>query len=296
MPDLLPEALRQRLLRLRMRPRQMRTGGQKGERRSARRGTSLEFADFRNYVAGDDLRKLDWNAYARLDRPIIKLYEDEQDALIHLLLDDSGSMGALPDDPTSAAKGLAARQIAAGLGFIALNTNDRLTLTRLSQPQEPIFSGRGRASVAGLLRALETQPPSGAVDLIEALRHFSQRERRGGMVFLISDLFTEGDLDAGLRALLAAHHEVTLLHTLSPEEQQPTLSGDLRLIDVETNAPAELTITADLYDQYRQSLEAWQKGIRAACARRGVRYLTVTTGAPLEPLFLRDLRRVGVVV
>lgn len=295
MPDLLPDALRQRLMRLRMRPRRTRTSGQKGERRSARRGTSLEFADFRNYVAGDDLRKLDWNAYARLDRPIVKLYEDEQDALIHLLLDDSASMGALPDDPTSAAKGLAARQIAAGLGFIALNTNDRLTLTRLSQPQEPIFSGRGRGSVAGLLRALEAQPPSSAVDLLEALRYFSQRERRGGMVFLISDLFTEGDLDVGLRALLAAHHEVTLLHTLSPEEQQPSLSGDLRLIDVETNAPAELTITADLYDQYRQSLEAWQKGIRAACARRGVRYLPVTTGAPLEPLFLRDLRRVGVV-
>lgn len=295
MPDLLPDALRQRLLRLRLRPRQTRSGGLKGERRSARRGTSLEFADFRNYVAGDDLRKLDWNAFARLDRPIVKLYEDEQDALVHLLLDDSASMGALPDDPTSAAKGQAACRIAAGLGFIALNTNDRLTLTRLSAPQEPSFSGRGRGSVAGLLRALDADFSDGPTDIVGALRRFSQRERRGGMAFLISDLFTEGDLDAGLRALLAAHHEVIVLHTLSPEEQQPTLNGDLRLIDVETDAAAELTITADLYEQYQQSLAAWQKGIRAMCARRGVRYLPITTSDPLEQLFLRDLRRVGVV-
>jgi uncharacterized protein (DUF58 family) len=182
MPDLLSEALRQRLMPLRLRPRKARSGGPKGERRSVRRGTSLEFADFRSYTAGDDLRKLDWNAYARLDRPIIKLYEDEQDAIVHVLIDDSASMGSLPDDPASHSKGLAARQMAAGLGFIALHGGDRLTLTRLSQPQEALFSGRGRGAISGLLRALEALTPGGAVDGLSAMRQFSQRERRSGMV------------------------------------------------------------------------------------------------------------------
>jgi uncharacterized protein (DUF58 family) len=295
MPDLLPEALRQRLAPLRLRPRKARSGGPKGERRSARRGTSLEFADFRSYTAGDDLRKLDWNAYARLDRPIIKLYEDEQDALIHVLIDDSASMGSLPDDPTNHSKGLAARQIAAGLGFIALHGGDRLTLTRLSQPQEAFFSGRGRGAISGLLRTLETLTPCSAVDGLQALRQFSQRERRSGMVFLISDLFIPGEFDAGLRALLAVGHEVIVLHTLSREEQQPTLSGDLRLIDVETNAAAELTITADLYEQYQQSLETWRGGLRAACARRGAHYVPITAGGPLDALFMRELRRLSLV-
>jgi len=295
MPDLLSEALRQRLMPLRLRPRKARSGGPKGERRSVRRGTSLEFADFRSYAAGDDLRKLDWNAYARLDRPIIKLYEDEQDAIVHVLIDDSASMGSLPDDPASHSKGLAARQMAAGLGFIALHGGDRLTLTRLSQPQEALFSGRGRGAISGLLRALEALTPGGAVDGLSAMRQFSQRERRSGMVFLISDLFIPGEFDAGLRALLAVGHEVIVLHTLSREEQEPTLSGDLRLIDVETSAAAELTINADLYEQYQQSLEAWRGELRAACSRRGAHYVPVTAEGPLEALFVRELRRLGLV-
>lgn len=289
---LLPEALRQRLAMLTLSPHTARASGIKGERRSTRRGTSIEFADYRNYALGDDLRKLDWNAYARLDRPIVKLYEDEEDLIVHLLLDDSASMGALEE--ATSEKFAYARQLCAAVGFVALNSGDRVTLTRLSQPSEPIFSGRGRSGVLGLLRTLATLSSAQQVDISAAVRQFLVREKRAGMVFMISDLLVDDAAENGLKALLARRHEVILLHTLTPDEMNPPLLGDVRLLDVETGHAQEVTIDASLHAQYRQSLAEWLQGIRATCTRRGIHYVALTTDTPLEALFLRDLRRAGV--
>jgi uncharacterized protein (DUF58 family) len=291
---LLPESLRQRLAMLALNPRKTRASGMKGERRSTRRGTSVEFADYRNYAAGDDLRKLDWNVYARLDRPIVKLYEDEEDLVVHVLLDNSASMGTTGAEVESE-KLSYARQIAAGVGFVALGGNDRFTLTTLASPNEVVFSGRGRSGIVGMLRGLQTVASAGQLDLNAALKQFTVREKRAGMVFLITDLFApEGYLD-GLKALLVKGHEVVVVHTLSREELDPSLVGDLRLIDVESGRAQEVTIDVALRAQYMTSLQSWLEEVRKECNRRGVLYAFAATDQPLEALFLRDLRRLGVV-
>lgn len=291
---LLHDSLRQRLAMLALNPRKTRASSMKGERRSTRRGTSVEFADYRNYAAGDDLRKLDWNVYARLDRPIVKLYEDEEDLIVHVLLDNSASMGTTGAEVESE-KLSYARQLAAGAGYVALGGNDRLTVTTLGNTTEPVFSGRGRSGIVGMLRGLQSVAATGRIDLNAALKQFTLREKRGGMVFLITDLFApEGYLE-GLKALLAKGHEVVLLHTLSREELDPSLVGDLRLIDVETGQAQEVTIDVALRNQYMTSLQRWLDGVRTECTRRGVLYALAATDQPLEALFLRDLRRLGVV-
>jgi uncharacterized protein (DUF58 family) len=289
---LLPDATRARLSGLLFTPRRPRQGGQKGERRSTQRGTSIEFADYRNYVAGDDLRKLDWNVYARLDRPTIKLYEDEEQLTVHILLDNSASMGAI--DGTDAQKWQYAQQWGAQLGFVALNGGDQLFVHALAQSVTP-YSGRSKAQTALMLNHIRAMTTHGRMDINQALKNIALREKRVGMVFIISDLFAPNGYHEGINALLAKGHEVTLIHTLTPQEIEPPLVGDLRLIDVETGNTQDVTIDVSLQTRYRQSLEAWLAGIRADCGKRGIHYVQVSTDNSPEQAILHDLRRAGVV-
>ncbi len=271
--------------------RQVRAGQMKGERRSLKRGTSLEFADYRNYTPGDDLRRLDWNVYARLDRPFLKLFEEEEDLAVHVLLDVSQSMDWGADEHN---KLRYAVRLAAALGAVALANGDRLTVTPLAG--RPAFGpARGQPNTLALLHYLENQAPGGQTDLDGWLRRYAGAAHRPGLAFLISDLFAPAAWQDGLSQLQGRGYELTLLHVLAPEEIEPPLSGDLRLIDVENGQAQEVSIDGAMRRLYQQRLEAWRQETQGFCRRRGMTYLGLSTAQPWEEVVLQEMRRVGVV-
>lgn len=298
MPDerLFDETTRRKLEQLMLVATRVRAGAMKGERRSIRRGTSIEFADYRNYARGDDLRRLDWNIYARLERPFIKLLEDEEDLAVHLLLDTSASMEWPQDGDRSQKKFLYAQRLIAGLGYISLATNDRLTIASIGdRRQEPFGPVRGRAYGLALLNYVTGLKPQGVTDLNGGLKDYALRAGRPGLCFIVSDMLSPDGYQEGLNALLGKGYEVGLIHVLSPDEVTPVLGGDLRLMDVETGNPQEVTLDSGMRELYIKRFEEWRDSIRADCVRRGVHYVTVETNIPWEKVILFNLRRLGAV-
>ncbi|MDZ4767084.1 MAG: DUF58 domain-containing protein [Chloroflexota bacterium] len=304
---LFDDPTRRKLEQLTLYANRVRAGAVKGERRSIKRGTSVEFADYRNYTPGDDLRRLDWNIYARLERPLTRLYEDEEDLSVHLLLDASASMDfprADLDAPASNQhhKFAYARRLLAGLATVSLTTNDRLSIAALTVPDERDSDGvlhfgpaRGGAYSLALLKFIGGLTAHGAVDLNAMLKNYAARSGRAGLVVVISDLFAAAGFAEGLNALVGKGHEVAVVHVLAPEEIDPPLEGDLRLIDSETGLPQEVSIDGGMRVLYRKRVEAWRDDLRAECRRRGAHYLPVTTDQAWERIILTDLRRLGVV-
>ncbi len=294
-PALLPEAVRRRLEPLMLVAGKVRVGAIKGDRRSIKRGTSIEFADYRNYVAGDDLRQLDWNIYARLERPYIKLLEDEEDLAVHLILDASASMDFPPEGEPDQHKLLYAKRIVAGLAYISLTSGDRLTLTAVNDLGMASFGPtRGRAQSIAMLRFLSDVAADGITDLDAALSDYAIRARRPGLTLVVSDMFSlDGAYLDGLNALLSRGHEVVFVHVLAPEEAQPPVVGDLSLVDVETELQQEVTVDGTMLGIYQQRLTAWRAEIREECLRRGAHYFPLETDAPWERLILSDMRRAG---
>jgi len=277
---------------------QVRAGAIKGERRSTKRGTSIEFADYRNYTRGDDLRRVDWNIFARLERPFIKLLEEEEDLAVHLLLDASASMDwpRHPAAPSAAHKFTFARRLLAGLGYIALVSGDRLSVRALGGPAAQQWGpARGRGRILEMLGTVEGYRSGGETALAAGLRAYALRGGRPGLCIVISDLFSPDGYADGLTALLGRGHEIALIHVLAPDEVNPPLAGDLRLVDVETAAGQDVSIDGTMRDLYRRRLEAWRESILAYCAARGVHYVPVETSVPWEEVILYQLRRLGVV-
>jgi uncharacterized protein (DUF58 family) len=274
----------------------IRSGAIKGERRSSKRGTSIEFADYRNYVRGDDLRRIDWNVYARLQRPFIKLLEDEEDLAVHLLLDASASMDWPRSGDRNLHKYLFARRVLAGLAYIALTTGDQVTVTAARQDRQVRWGPfRGRGHTLSLLTWLEDQHTRGPVDINQAMQDYAIRTARAGLCIVLTDLMSPTGYADGLRALQGRGHEVTLIHVLSPDEVAPEITGDLQLVDVETGVPQDVTVDAEMRALYMERVEAWQADINAYCTRRGIHYVAVQTNTPWEQLILSELRRLQVV-
>src|SRR5437762_4131058 len=210
-------------------------GVMKGERRSKRKGQSVEFADYRNYVKGDDLRFLDWNLYARLDRLFIRLFMEEEDLHFYVLIDNSLSM-----DFGTPTKLHYAKQIAAALGFIGLVNLDRVVVEafndRLTQTMP---AARGRRSVWRLMDFLQKIEPAGPSDLRQALRTFSLKCSGKGIVVLLSDMMDKGGYEEALRYLVTRQLDIYVIQILSQEEIEPEVVGDLRLVDIEDDDVAE---------------------------------------------------------
>ena len=288
------EATLHKISRLTLVASQVRAGLMKGERRSIRRGTSLEFADYRNYTPGDDLRRLDWNVYARLDRPFMKLFEEQEDLAVHLLVDASRSMDWGEGE---AHKFKYALKLAAALGAIALASGDRLTACLLHDGQaRPQFGpSRSQQNTLRLFQFFEGQEPGGLTDLNRSLRDYALAPRRPGLMFLISDLFADGGFLAGITQLQRQGYEVVLVHLLSPEELDPPLAGDLRLLDVETEADQEVSLDGGMRELYRRRVLAWRQEIQATSRKRNIRYLGLSTAQPWERVVLRQMRAEGIV-
>jgi uncharacterized protein (DUF58 family) len=289
------EKTRRKLEQVMLWSSRVRAGAMKGERRSIRRGTSIEFADYRNYTRGDDLRRLDWNVYARLQRPYIKLLEDEEDLAVHIILDTSASMDWPKEDRAyEHNKFVFSRRLAAGLAYTSLTSNDRMMLTAVSDFGADIFGpARGRAQGITMLNFIGALKAHGITDLNPVLSGYALRAGRPGLCFIISDMFSPSGYIEGINALLGRGYEVAVIHVLSPEELSPPLAGDLRLVDVETGQPQEVTIDGAMRDLYLRHLEAWRDEIRAECRKRGAHYMMVDTSTPWEKLVLQDMRRFG---
>lgn len=289
--NLLPPELLTQLERLELVTRKIFRGRMKGERRSKRRGQSVEFADFRNYVAGDDLRFIDWNMYARLDKLFLKVFLEEEDLHFHALIDTSASMGF--GDPT---KLHYAKQLAASLSFIGLCRGDRVKIDTLGQPlAKPSPSLRGRANLWRMLQQLDEIEAGDNTPLEEGIRNFCLRNSGKGILILISDLMDKSGYESALRYLLAQDLDVYVIQVLSAEEVQPDVKGDLKLVDCEDADVAEITVSKPLMDRYQRTLAAFLEGAREFCTRRGMHYLLANTDIPVDQLVSSYLRKRGLV-
>lgn len=272
----------------------IRKGAIKGERRSSRRGSSVEFADYRNYVPGDDLRRLDWNLYARLERPFIKIFEEEDDLAAYLLLDGSRSMNWGDGDLN---KFDYARKLVAGLGAIALSNGDLLSVGVLQNGHVTAEFGpaRGGAALSRLFHFLEPLQAEGETDLNAALRQYAVKPRRPGLALLVSDLLAAEGYEAGLRALQERGHEAALVHLLAPDEIDPPLAGDLQLVDVESGQAQDVSLDGGLRGRYKARVQDWLRNTQADCRKRGIRYLNLVTSTPWDQALLLEMRRTGIV-
>ncbi|MCA9986937.1 MAG: DUF58 domain-containing protein [Anaerolineales bacterium] len=274
----------------------VRVGMMKGDRRSRKRGTSIEFADYRDYTRGDDLRRLDWNVYARLERPFIKLLEEEEDLAVHLLIDASRSMDWPEEGEPDHHKLNFALRVAGALGHISLTAGDNLTVTLVqSRGNERWGPSRGKQNSLRLLQFLDGREGAGITDLNVSLREYALRGGRPGLAFVLSDLLSPNGFQPGIDALLGRGYEVGLIHILSPDELRPGAAGDLKLVDIETGAESEITLDDPTLAQYLARLREWQTEIAAFCSARQVHYVPVSTELAWDRLILHTLRQKGVV-
>jgi len=290
--ELLDPALLARIGQLELVSRRVLRGRLKGERRSKRKGQSVEFADYRNYVPGDDLRFIDWNLYARFDRLFLKLFLEEEDLHFFALVDCSPSMNF--GDPT---KHFYALQLAAALGYIGLCRQDRIRIEPLGLPaaarQAPTL--RGRHSLSRMLGYLKSLKCEGKESLESSVKSFCMRNPGQGIVVLISDLMDKDGYDQALKYLVSRNLDVYVLQVLSMAEIEPDLAGDLKLVDSEDGDIAEISVSQRLLDRYRRTLAAFIGQAREFCARRSITYMMTTTDRPVDRLITRYLRERGLV-
>jgi uncharacterized protein (DUF58 family) len=287
-PLLGPEFLR-RLESLELVARKVLAGRMKGDRLSRRKGRGSEFADFRPYSVGDDLRFLDWNLFGRMDKLFLRLFLEEEDLNLYLLVDTSRSM-----DYGTPTKLRYAKQVAAALGFVGLANMDRVTVEGVGGPapvRSPLY--RGRPSLWRMVRFLDDLQPVQDADFNKAVRGAALRVSGQGVAVVLSDFLDKGGYEEGLRFLMARGVDVYCVQILADEEVTPPFAGDLKLTDVEDGDEAEVTISAPLLARYQQTLAAFRGGLNAFCTRRGMQYLFTSNQVPFEKLVLGYLRSRG---
>jgi uncharacterized protein (DUF58 family) len=263
----------------------------RGERRSKARGQSVEFADYRNYTAGDDFRYLDWNLYGRLEKLFLKLYEEERELPVLIFLDCSESMtfGA-------PRKFDFARQVAAAIGYVALCGFDRVSVfTFPENPANAVHRGalravRGRKSSLNYFQNLAKLEARGAANFNEALRRGAIEARQVGVAVVLSDFLDPAGYESGLSALISRGFQVDAIQILAPEEWSPSTFGDLRFIDSETGALQEVTFGKYRLKNYQQTVENFCQRLREFCQGRGVSFFRVSSDTSLEDLLLKQLR------
>ena len=278
-----------KLEQLHLLARRLFRGEQRAERRSRQLGSRLEFADYREYSAGDELRAIDWPAYARLERLFVKLYEQEQDVAVGFLIDSSASMQWRSE---GFGKFDIARRITAALAYIALANLDRVSVHFFA---EGIVSElgvmRGKAQFHSVLNFLR-EPPTGGekTSLLASTRAFSQRQKRSGIVFVLSDFFDPAGYEEPLALLQHAQFDVHAIQILDPAELAPTETGDLRLLEAETGESLEVTANDAVLARYREEIASYNNGLEAFCRKRSVAHASVTCDLPFEDVVLKTLR------
>ena len=288
---MLSDAFLSRLDSLSLAMRGRAAGGAGGVRRSRRLGSSAEFSDYREYIPGDDIRRLDWNALARFDKLFLKLFMEEQESMVTVLVDASASM---------AEKWPAARDAALAVSYLALSGGDRLHLVLLKEKgqgnqegnrESPVLSGR--QAFARVNAFLESGNPDGSEGLAAAVRKV--RGLKKGLCFLITDGYTEDALAGVLDDLRYRRQECGVIQVMSPFEADPALDGALRLTDSETGKTLDVLADRSLLEQYRRTLDAFLAEIRENCRRRETPYLLLDGREPLEQALIPLLSRSGMI-
>jgi uncharacterized protein (DUF58 family) len=287
MAALLDPPLLRRLEALALQVRRAVSGQMGGERRSNARGRSVEFADFRNYTPGDDFRLIDWNAYARLDRYMLRLFVAEQELPLSIFVDLSGSM-----DWGNPNKALTAKRLAGAIAYVALAALDRVRLTVFAEgPTSGGAPYRGRRAVTELFSRLQSFPVGGQTDYARLVWPIGKQ--RPGMTVLISDGLGDTSIDSAIAALGRARQEGAVLQLLAPQEIAPDWTGDARLRDSETGVEREFTSTPVTQGAYLEALSNRTHEIESSAHRRGLRYARLSTDQPIDDMVLRTLRKLG---
>ena len=284
--DLLSPEFFAQLERLALISRRAFRGRVKGERKSPRKGMSVEFSDYRPYGVGDDLRYVDWNIYARLDRLYLKLFVDEEDLCLHVLLDASASMGF--GEPTKLEYGA---KLALALGFVGLVNLERVGISVVRERMAEGWSpARGRSHVLPLMEFLGKLRPGGATSLNDGLAQYALRAREAGLAVVVSDLMDPAGYERGLKALLERRFDVHVVHLLAPDEMNPSFGGDLRLVDAETGELRDLTLDGEAMRVYRQRLRDFLERAEQFCRAKEIIYHRVVIDTPVEEFVLRQLK------
>lgn len=262
-------------------------GQLKAERRAHKRGTGLEFADYRAYVAGDDFRHLDWKAYLRLDRLILKLFEEEEDLPIYFFIDASESMAY-----GKPSKFDYARRVAAALCYIGLANLDRVNIIAYGDKvKSELPAQRGKGRIFKIFKFLSDVAPDGETNLKESVKIYCTEARRRGLAVLISDFFDQSGFEGALDILRHFRHDIFVIHIASHEEIDPPLRGELVLVDAENKASREIAVTPSLLSAYRAEFENYCEQIESYCWRHQLGYVRTVTDVPFEELILKVFRQ-----
>lgn len=269
--------------------RRVFAGRIRAERRSKKKGSGLEFADHRDYVAGDDFRSVDWNVYQRFGKLLVRLYEEEEDLSIYLIVDCSSSM-AFGDRK----KFDQARRLCAALAYVGLANLDRVTIVGVNDgliSRMPTTRGKGRIfRVFEFLSGLE---PRGVTDLGTALKSFVAQHKRRGLAVLFSDLYDPAGFEAGINMLRFNKFEPYVVELVDPADARPPLKGDVRIYDCETGEERELTVTDAMLEKMQRAVGDYRANIERFCAQKQVPYFPADVDTPFDELVLRVFRRGG---
>jgi len=269
--------------------RRVFAGRLRAERRTKKSGSGVEFADHRDYVAGDDFRYLDWNVYQRFGRLLVRLYEEEEDLSIYLVIDASTSMGF-----SSKRKFVYAQRLCAALAYVGLANLDRITIVAATDKiEERMPTARGKARIFKVLQFLRGLEPSGTTDLGDAMKTFVAQHKRRGLVIVLSDLYDPHGFERGINVLRYNKFEPFVLHVVDDDDSRLKLSGDVRIYDCETGDECEVTVTPKVLAQYRTAYRSYLSDIKKFCTERQVPYVPADVNIPFDDLVLRVLRRGG---
>jgi len=265
-------------------------GKLRADRRTKKVGSGIEFADHRNYTIGDDFRYIDWNLYGRLDKLLLRLFEEEEDLSIYMLLDASLSMRIGQPAP----KLHYAMKLCAALCYIGLANLDRVSIQPFSDElHERLAPARGRGRIFKVFDFLRSVEPGGRTQLGPCLTLFVQQTKRRGMVVVVSDFYDPVGYEEGLNILRYHKFEPFVIQIFDEREANPRLHGDLTLIDCETGEPREVTISASLLEAYKREHERYCQELSQFCTSRAISFFRTHTGMPFEDLVLRIFRAGG---
>jgi uncharacterized protein (DUF58 family) len=299
MPALLTPELLRRLEQFQLLAARRAKSSARGERRSRARGQSVEFADYRSYVPGDDFRYLDWNLYGRLERLFLKLYEEERELPVRIFLDASESMTF--GEPH---KFDFARQVAAAIGYVALCGFDRVSIVPFPGAGNglektsaelaalgALRSVRGRKSSMQFFQNISALTAAGSADLNESLRRGAIEARAAGLAVVLSDFLDPAGYEAGLTALVGRGFQVNAVQILAPEELAPTTFGDLRLVDSESGGLQEVSFGRYRMKAYQQTVQNFIQRLREFTTKRGINFFMAPSNMDLQDLLLKQLRK-----
>jgi uncharacterized protein (DUF58 family) len=287
--DLFDDEFQRKLDYLALVSRRVFAGRMRAERRTKKSGSGVEFADHRDYQPGDDFRYLDWNVYQRFERLLLRLYEEEEDLAIYLIVDASGSMVFGDGEKLRYAK-----KVCAALAYVGLANLDRVSIASTSdRVMERMPQTRGKARIFKVFRFLRELEPAGVTDLGDALKAFVAQNKRRGLAVLISDLYDPAGFERGINVLRYNKFDPFVVHIVDPKESRPKLHGDVLLYDCETGDEREVTVTAKVLERFTHVHKDYLAAVQRFCTTHQVPYIEADVDIPFDELILRVFRRGG---